>query len=160
MQIWQDRCYRRAEIASFTPSPINRAVAGIDFPRREPVDRDQCPEGEPDGGRSSTQQCTTPAWPTTASPDNRNRLRGDCSVRPVALSTPDPISHMATEPPAGFRRDGSGRNHSRKTGAGAGRGDPPPPRLAANRFAQLIGQGSSANKLQFYPEIPSGSPSC
>ena len=33
MQIWQDRCYRRAEIASFTPSPINRAVAGSDFPR-------------------------------------------------------------------------------------------------------------------------------
>ena len=33
MQIWQDRCDRRAEIASFTPSPINRAVAGSDFPR-------------------------------------------------------------------------------------------------------------------------------
>jgi hypothetical protein len=33
MQIWQDGCDRRAEIASFTPSPINRAVAGSDFPR-------------------------------------------------------------------------------------------------------------------------------
>jgi hypothetical protein len=37
MQIWQDGCYRRAEIASFTASPINRGGRGNRLPADAPA---------------------------------------------------------------------------------------------------------------------------